>query len=113
MIKYQDVICTNDFQVEVSLVLGNRQLMYFRVNSELAGGGGREAFGIILCRADIFGVSPGYPLGSPTRSCEANHAFLYPSLCRTGAQATSIARARDPAVRLPFTGKAKGVACFR
>lgn len=52
MIKYQDVICTNDFQVEVSPVLGNRKLMYFRVNSEPGG-----AFGIILCRADIFGVS--------------------------------------------------------
>lgn len=53
MIKYQDVICMNDFQVEVSLVLGNRKLMYFRVNSELGGG----TFGIILCRADIFGAS--------------------------------------------------------
>lgn len=54
MIKYQDVICMNDFQLEVSLVLGNRKLMYFRVNSELGGGG---TFGIILCRADIFGAS--------------------------------------------------------
>lgn len=33
--KYRDVIWMSNFQVEVVPVLGNRQLMYLRVNSEL------------------------------------------------------------------------------